>query len=75
MVTLQPAGETSLRVSAPMISLVTIAIVLRIIARVTTTSGFAVEEALIILAACLFYSHQGLSLACVFLLELGTYTH
>ncbi|ERF71789.1 hypothetical protein EPUS_01704 [Endocarpon pusillum Z07020] len=65
MVTLQPAGETSVRVSVAMVSLVTVAIVLRIIARLLTRSALAIEEALIILAACLFYSHQGLSLASI----------
>ncbi len=75
MVTLQPAGETSLRVSVAMVSLVTIAIVLRIIARLINRSGLAIEETLIILAACLFYSHQGLSLACVFSMKPGRHVH
>lgn len=66
MVALQPAGERSLQVSAWMICLVTVAVVLRIIARLKTKAGLAIAEALIILAVCLFYTYQGLFLACTF---------
>jgi hypothetical protein len=66
MVALRPAGEMALRVSVSMLCLVTIAIVLRIVARLRTRSGLATEEALIILAALLFYAYEGLFLACEF---------
>jgi hypothetical protein len=62
MVALRPAGEMALRVSVSMLCLATIA-------RLETRSSLAIGEALIILATFLFYTYEGLFLACKFSIQ------
>ena len=63
MVVLQPTGQMALRVSASMITLSTLAVVLRVFARTVMISALAIEDVLIFLALGLFYTDQGLFLA------------
>ncbi|KAI9742338.1 MAG: hypothetical protein M1818_003871 [Claussenomyces sp. TS43310] len=61
-VPLQASGHLTLRVSASMMTLVFVALVLRAFSKLQTRGGFLFEDILIILAAALFYTDQGLFL-------------
>lgn len=61
-VSLQPSGAMSLRVSASMMTLVLLALMLRAWARLKSHRKVLIEDVLIIFAAVLFYTDQGLFL-------------
>ncbi|KAE8160880.1 hypothetical protein BDV40DRAFT_301853 [Aspergillus tamarii] len=61
-VALQPSGAMTLRVSASMMSLVFIALIIRVWARQKTHHRLLSEEYFVLLAAAFFYSNQGIYL-------------
>ena len=62
MVHLQPSGESGLRLAVSMIVLATLAVAVRLFARSKIIAALAIEDALIVLALCLFGVDQGLLL-------------
>lgn len=62
MAPLKPSGETNLRVCASMMVLVTIALLLRMLAKLGGKSGVYIEDWLIFVSTSLFYAYNGLVL-------------
>lgn len=62
MVTRKPSANATLRVSAAMMVLVTLALILRMLAKRRTKTGLVLEDWLILLAVALFGTHNGLLL-------------
>jgi uncharacterized membrane protein YhfC len=58
-VTLDPSAAMSLRVSASMMTLVAVALGIRVWAKCKSQVGFRLEDLLIMLAAAMFYSTEG----------------
>ena len=62
MVHLQPSGKSGVRLSVSIIVILTCAVAVRLFVRSRIISALGVEDALIILALCLFWAYQALIL-------------
>ena len=62
MAHLQPSGESGVRLNVSLIVIATCAVAVRLLVRSRIISALGVEDALIILALCLFWAYQGVIL-------------